>query len=159
VRGDVRVKVLTGFPERLKQHSYVYLAAAASPTEVHRYTIEHVRFHRDVLLLRLHECQDRDTAGALRGMLVQIPVEDAVPLDTDEYYAFQIIGLAVTTDTGLDLGRITDVLETGANDVYVVRGPYGELLLPAIREVILELNLEKGRATVHLIPGLAENVP
>jgi len=159
VRGDLRIKILTDFPERLKQHQYVYLAPVASPDQVQRYTIESIRFHHGALLLRLNECRDRDAAGELRGMLVQIPIEDAVPLDAGEYYAFQVVGLDVVTDTGLRLGKVIEILETGANDVYVVRGSYGELLLPAIEDVILELDLEKSQMIVHLIPGLTENVP
>lgn len=159
VAGDLRIKILTDFPERLKQHQFVYLAPKSSPAETRRYTVEKVRFHHDAMLLRLAECQDRDAASELRGMLVQIPVEAASPLDTGVYYTFQVVGLVAVTDTGITLGKVTEVLETGANDVYVVRGSYGELLLPAIQDVILELAPEKGQILVHLIPGLTENVP
>ena len=159
VAGDLRIKILTDFPERLKQHQLVYLAPASSPGESRRYTVEKIRFHHGALLLKLDECQDRDAASELRGMLVQIPLAAASPLATGEYYTFQVVGLVAVTDTGIILGKVTDVLETGANDVYVVRGSYGELLLPAIEDVILDLDPEKGQMLVHLIPGLTENVP
>jgi len=159
VAGDLRVKIFTDFPERLRQHQTIYLAPASSPEEVSPYTVDMIRFHHGAMLLRLSECQDRDAAGELRGMLVQIPVEAASPLAAGEYYTFQVVGLVVITDTGVTLGKVAEVLETGANDVYVVRGVYGELLLPAIEDVILEIDPENGQMRVHLIPGLTEDVP
>jgi 16S rRNA processing protein RimM len=87
-------------------------------------------------------------------MLVQIPVEEAVPLEKGEYYFFQLVGVRVETEGGEWLGQIVDVIETGANDVYVVHGPRGEVLLPAIDDVILDLDLESKQMVVHLIPGL-----
>lgn len=89
-------------------------------------------------------------------MLVQVPVEEAVPLDPDEYYHFQIIGVNVETEAGESLGKVVQVLETGANDVFVVRGPLGEVLLPAIDEVVRGLDLATGRMVVHLLPGLIQ---
>jgi len=86
--------------------------------------------------------------------LVQIPVEEAAPLEEGEYYLYQIVGLATWTVEGEYLGRVREVLTTGANDVYVVRGPKGEVLLPAIEEVIREVDLEAGRMIVSLMEGL-----
>jgi len=159
VRGDLRVKILTNYPNRLQQNQHVYLASPASPNRVQQYLIERVRLHHGALLLKLADCEDRDAANELRNMLLQIPFKDAVSLDAGEHYSFQIVGLEVVTDTGVALGRVVEILETGANDVYVVTGSYGELLLPAITDVILKLDLQDGRMTVHLIPGLTENIP
>jgi 16S rRNA processing protein RimM len=108
------------------------------------------------LLLKLGGCDDRTAAELLRGMLVQVPAESAAPLESDEFYQFQIIGLAVETDTGQHLGKVVEVLETGANDVYVVRGPSGEVLLPAVDEVVREVDPASGRMVVHLLPGLVD---
>ena len=77
-----------------------------------------------------------------------------MPLAEDEYYAHQLIGLDVLTVDGQDLGRISDVLYTKANDVFVVLGPQGEILLPAIADVVEGVDLEKGLVTVRLMPGL-----
>ena len=139
VRGEVRVEIVTGYPERLAQHAHFYLAYPDSPATVQRHPVEGLRFHREALLLKLGGCDDRNGAEELRGMLVQVPTEEAVPLEEGEYYHFQIIGAAVETESGETLGRVVEVLETGANDVYVVRGPRGEVLVPAIESVVREL--------------------
>ncbi|MCX7681268.1 MAG: ribosome maturation factor RimM [Anaerolineae bacterium] len=154
VRGELRVRILTEYPERLHVHTHFYLAHPDSAELVHRYTVERIRLHRGVLLLKLEGCDDRNAAEALRGMLVQIPLEDAVPLEEGEYYLFQLLGVEVETEHGERLGRVVEVLETGANDVYVVRGPRGEVLVPAISEVVRQLDLAAKRMIIHLMPGL-----
>jgi 16S rRNA processing protein RimM len=154
VRGEVRVEILTGYPERLEQHTSFCLARPASPEAVCRYPVERSRLHQHMLLLKLGGCDDRNAAEALRGMLVQIPVEEAAPLEEGEYYLYQLVGVQVETEDGEQLGQVTEVLETGANDVYVVQGPRGEVLLPAIEDAVLELDLESRRLVVRLIPGL-----
>lgn len=154
VRGELRVGVITDYPEQLGQHAYFYLAYPDSPDAVRRYLVERLRFHQKVLLLKLGGCDDRTAAEELRGMLVQIPIEEAVPLEEGEYYHFQLIGVQVETESGEGLGQVVEVIETGANDVYVVRGPRGQVLLPAVDDVILDLDLESKWMVVHLLPGL-----
>lgn len=154
VRGEVRVEILTGYPERLDRHAAFYLAHPHSPEAVRRYPVEQLRLHRNVLLLKLGGCDNRNAAEALRGMLVQVPIEDAVPLEEGEYYLYQVVGVQVETEDGEPLGRVIEVLDTGANDVYVVGGPRGEVLLPAIKDVVLELDLDARRLVVRLMPGL-----
>ncbi len=154
MRGELRVEIFTDYPERLVQHAYFYLAAPDSPDIVRRYSVEGLRFHGKALLLKLDGCDDRNAADELRAMLVQIPVEEAVPLEEGEYFLFQLIGVRVETESGEQLGQIVEVIETGANDVYVVRGPRGEVLLPAVDDVVLELDMESKRMIVHLLPGL-----
>jgi len=75
-------------------------------------------------------------------------------LDEGEYYLFQLVGLTAVTEEGRELGRVKEVLQTGANDVYVVDTPRGELLLPAIQDVVKDVELAAGRLVVHLLPGL-----
>jgi 16S rRNA processing protein RimM len=156
VRGELCVEVITGFPERLGQHADFYLAHPGSPDDVRRYPLEEVRLHKGAVLLKLAGCDDRNEADLLRDMLVQIPVEEAAPLEDEEYYHFQVVGVRVETESGEWLGQVTEVLETGANDVYLVRGPQGEVLLPAIKDVVRELDLESQRMVVHLLPGMLE---
>ncbi len=154
VQGELRVEIITGFPERLEQHDHFYLADPDSPEDVRRYPAEGMRQHKGTLLLKLAGCDDRNEAELLRGMLVQIPFEEAVPLEDGEYYHFQIVGVRVETESGEWLGQVTEVLETGANDVYLVRGPRGEVLLPAITDVVRKLDVEEKRMVVHLLPGM-----
>lgn len=156
IQGEVRVEILTDYPERLVQHEFLYLAHPETPDDVTRYAVESVRPHKDILLIELEEVDDRDEAEELRGMLVQVPLADAVPLEEGEYYHFQLIGMDVETETGEWLGRVAEVLESGAHDVFVIRGPRGEILLPAIEAVILELSTEAREMVVHLPPGILE---
>jgi 16S rRNA processing protein RimM len=154
IRGEVRVEIITDYPERLGQHACFYLALPDSPEAVRCYAVEKLRQHQGVLLLKLSGCDDRNAADELRGMLVQVPLEKAVPLEQGEYYHFQLIGVRVETEDGEWLGQVAKVLETGANDVYVVRGPQGELLLPAVGDVVLDLDVESRRMVVRLLQGM-----
>ena len=149
VRGDLLLDSLTDFPEHLAEVDTVYLGDAAVP---HR--LAAARVHRSQVILRLGDCADRDCADQYRGQLVQIKAEAAAPLPPGRYYHHQLIGCRVVSDEGEELGELVDILETGANDVYVVATPDGELLLPAIKSVILNIDVEAKRVTAHLIEGL-----
>ena len=149
VRGEVKVEILTDWPERFALLEYVYLGEGAIP-----YRLEWFRLHRRYALLKVAGCDDRNAAEALREQLVQIPPGEAMPLDEDEYYVHQIEGLEVWTDEGESLGRVVEVLFTGSNEVYVVRGPQGEVLIPAIADVVLQVDLEGGKLIVRLMEGL-----
>jgi len=149
VQGEVKVEILTDFPERFRLLRTVYLGQGRQP-----YTLERARRHGHQMVLKFKECRSRLAAEALRDQLVQIPVEEAMPLEEGEYYEHQIIGLDVVTREGEKLGRVTEVLFTGANEVYVVHGRGREILLPAIEDVILEIDLTGGRMVVALLEGL-----
>ncbi len=149
VKGEVKVAIETGFPERFERLKRVYLGE-----KVTCFVLEGSRLHKGHALLKLRGCDDRHAAEKLRGQLVQIPIEEAMPLDEDEYYVYQIVGLDVWTTAGEHLGRISEVLFTGANDVYVVQGEKGEILIPAVEDVVLEVDLAGGRLTVELMEGL-----
>jgi 16S rRNA processing protein RimM len=149
VRGELKLEVLTSFPEKLGRLSHVYLGSKAVPHDV-----AHFHWHSGELLLLLADVRDRNAAEALRGQLVQIAREDAMPLEEGQFYEHQIIGLSVVTTEGEPLGQVVQVLVTGANDVYVVQGPRGEVLLPARVEVVREIDLDAGTMTVALLPGL-----
>jgi 16S rRNA processing protein RimM len=149
VRGEIKLEVLTGFPDQIERLKRVYVGSKAVPHDV-----AHFHWHSGELLLQLADVRDRNAAELLRGQLVQIPCEEAVPLKPGEYYERQIIGLHVTTTEGEPLGQVVEVLATGANDVYVVQGPRGQVLLPARVEVVRSIDLEAGTMTVTLLPGL-----
>jgi 16S rRNA processing protein RimM len=148
VRGDLLLEPLSDVLERLAEVETVYLGEAEEP-----HPVRGVRRHRGRWLLRLADCADRNAAEAFRGMLVRMRRERAAP-PPGSYFHHQIIGLAAVTAEGERLGEVVEIIETGANDVYVVRGPQGEILLPALRSVIREIDLEAGRMTVHLMEGL-----
>jgi 16S rRNA processing protein RimM len=151
VRGEVSVEVLTDFPERFDTIEVVYLGNA-SEAEARR--VKTSRWHQDRVLLSFEGCEDRTAAEELRGLLVQIPAEEVMPLPEGEYYAHDLIGLDVLTVEGEALGRVTDILFTGANEVYVVVGPRGQILLPAITDVVERVDLSAGQIVVRLMDGL-----
>ena len=116
--------------------------------------IASAQWRKGSVYLRLSGIEVREAAAALRGRLLAVPESELQPLPEGQYYRFQLIGLAVVSTEGEKLGHLTDVLSTGANDVYVVRGDRGELLLPATDEVVREINLSAGRMVVEVLPGL-----
>jgi 16S rRNA processing protein RimM len=148
-RGEVKVEITTDFPGRFSLLRKVYLGPKAVP-----FTLESFRLHKGAALLKLEGCHDRAAVEKLRGQWVQIPIEEAMPLEEDEYYEHQIVGLAVWTMEGECLGTVDEIISTGSNDVYVVRGEGQEILIPAIEDVVLEINLAQGRLVVELMEGL-----
>ena len=151
VRGEVSVEVLTDFPERFDTIEVVYLGSA-SEAEAHQ--VKTSRWHQDRVLLSFEGYEDRTAAEELRGLLVQVPIEETMPLPEGEYYVHDLIGLDVLTTEGEVLGRVDDILFTGANEVYVVVGPRGQILLPAIADVVERVDLSAGQIVVKLMDGL-----
>ena len=149
VRGDLLLQVLTDFPERLQAGGTVYVGEAAVPQVLTR-----VRFANKHLIVHLAGCDDMDAGQGFRNQLVQVRLEAAAPLREGQYYHHQLVGLAVITEEGESLGQLDEILETGANDVYVVKNDQGEVLLPAITSVIRRIDLKAGVMTVHLLDGL-----
>jgi 16S rRNA processing protein RimM len=144
----------TDKPERFGWLDQVYIGDG-SPTPLR---VEKARLHHNLAILKLAGIDSRTQADSLRGKLVQVPIEEAIPLEEGEFFLFQLIGLRVETADGEHLGELTDILNTGANDVFVVRGSgqVGELLLPDIPDVVQEIDLESGRIVVAIPPGLRE---
>ncbi|MCH8993553.1 MAG: 16S rRNA processing protein RimM [Chloroflexi bacterium] len=145
--GELTVTPLTDFPQRFQPGATVWAAGAP-------YTIRSSRPHRNALLVELEGIETESQALALRGALFEIPEEELPPLAEGQYYRFQLLGLDVVDREGQPLGRIEEVLETGANDVYIVRNAEGELLLPAIDAVVKEVDLSARRMVVELMEGL-----
>jgi len=155
VRGELRVRILTDFPERISDLDSVYVGVTPDDPNVKSYKIEGIRFHYEYGLLKLATIDDRDAADLMRQLLIMIDIENAVPLEEGEFYLYQLIGLRVETKAGETLGTISEVLETGANDVYIVQSPqYGEVLIPALETVILKTDIAAGVVIVELPEGL-----
>ena len=150
VRGDVRVVPYTELPERFRWLDEIYVGEK----EPYSVKIEDVRFHKTWVLLKLAGYDDRDAAAKLRGKLLQIREDQAIPLEEDEYFLYQLEGMTVATDEGTLLGELVRVIETGANNVFVVQGQFGEILLPDTAEVVCDIDFDKSCITVHLLPGL-----
>ncbi len=150
IRGEVRVVVYTDLPERFTWLETVYVGK----TNPKLTGVEGVRFHNELVLLKLSGYDGRNEAETLRGEWLQVLEEDGIPLEEGEYYLYQLMGLQVFSNKGELLGELVDIIETKANNVFVVHGISGEILLPDIEEVIQEIDFENGRMIVHLLPGL-----
>jgi 16S rRNA processing protein RimM len=155
VRGEVRMRVTTDYPERIAERKQLLLSEDEAGTHVETYHPEALRMHQEYALLKLKGIDDRDAAERLRQLYVLVELEDAVPLEEGEFYLYQVIGIRVVTEEGETLGTVRDVMETGANDVYIIDSErYGEVLLPAIPSVVLKTDIPAGVMTVRLMDGL-----
>ena len=147
IRGDVRVEPHSDRRERFSPGSRIYLNGVETD-------VVSSRPHRGGLVVRLATVTDRTAAEALKGAALTVPRDQIDPLPDGSYYYFQILGLRVRTDDGEELGQVHEILATGGNDVYVVRGPAGERLVPALGDVVLDVDLDRGLMTVSLPEGL-----
>ncbi len=120
------------------------------------YSLQSVRVDRQSLIVSLVGITSREAAAQLRGAVIEVMPDDLPGLLEGSYYHKQIIGLRVVTTEGIEIGRITDIFETGSNDVYVVRGHEKEHLIPAIRDVVMKIDLLAGRITIYPMKGLLE---
>ena len=149
IRGEVKVEVLTDFPKRFAPGKAVYLDTG--PLE-----IERCRYYKHHLILKLVTVDSIEAAEKLRGQALTIPSSELHPLPEGQYYTFQLIGLKVVTTEGQTLGHVTDIMSTGSNDVYIVAGKRGEILIPAIEDVVKSIDLKKGKMVVEAIEGLLD---
>ncbi|PJF40965.1 MAG: 16S rRNA processing protein RimM, partial [Phototrophicales bacterium] len=118
------------------------------------------RLHRNAALLTLEGIADRNEAETLRGMLVSVPLNEGAPLEEGEYYVIELLGMEVYTDIGRYIGVLEDIFETGANDVYIVRGTaLGDVLIPDIPQVIHQIDFEQRRIIITPLPGLLPSDP
>jgi 16S rRNA processing protein RimM len=153
VHGEVVAEIYTDFPERLTPKRSIYLG------EKHvRLLIASQRPHNEGLLLGFEGVTTPEQAGRYRNQILSIATTEASELSKGEFYFHELLNMDVYDEAGFLLGKLTDILETGANDVYVVTDSTGhELLLPAISEVVLDVDLNAKTMKVHLLPGLVGN--
>jgi len=153
VRGDVRVYPLTDFPERFKKNG-VFLLEKDNTTR--HLTIDSAKPHKNLLLVKFKEIDDMDSAEGIKGGLLKVPREQLTELPPDTYYVFDIIGMEVVTEEGLKLGTVSDVVQTGSNDVYVVKGTEKEYLIPALKEVVKSIDKSGGQILIRPLDGLLD---
>ena len=152
VSGMLKIEVLTDFAERFAPGQRLLLKGQP-------FVVEGSQSHRGYLLVKLKDIEGPEAAAEFSNCYLELPQCEAFPLPPGQYYRFQIIGLQVWATSGEYLGKVEDVLPTGSNDVYVVHGERGETLIPAIEDVIKEVDLKKGRLTIEPIAGLLEPSP
>ncbi|MFQ3565534.1 MAG: ribosome maturation factor RimM [Aggregatilineales bacterium] len=155
VHGELRIRILTDYPERIAELARVYIGDDPESTSVAAYEVDAMRIHQEYGLLKLKAFDDRSQAERLRGQFVMVDLDSAVPREEGEFFLYELLGLEVQTEDGEKLGLIVDVIETGANDVYVIESDrYGELLIPALEETILSIDFEADVMIVRLLEGL-----
>lgn len=154
LQGELKCRLQTDFPDRFRPGLLVY---AGSPPVQRR--VVAARVEGEAVYLTLEGVDDREAAEALRGSEVLIRRADAMPLPPGQYYWSDVVGLRVESPSGEPFGTVVDILQTGANDVYVVHGPRGEILLPATREIVQEISPERGRLVADVPPGLLPETP
>ncbi|MEX2599355.1 MAG: ribosome maturation factor RimM [Dehalococcoidia bacterium] len=147
VDGRVRVQRDTDNPQRFRRNAQLWIAGAS-------YRIERIGGAGDVLLVKLAGVDTKEDAAALLHEPVLVPTSALPALPRDTYYHYQLLAMTVRTSDGEDLGTLSEVLTTGANDVYVVRKPDRELLVPAIADVVQQVDVESSVMTVSLPEGL-----
>lgn len=145
--GEVKVEVLTDFPERFQPGQKLYLQRQVTTVE---------RSHRRGLqvVLKLSTVSSREAAEELRDQRLEIHRSEVPPLPSGQHYHFELVGLEVWTAQGEPLGHITEVLSTLGNDIYVVEYEGQEILIPAIEDVVKSIDLRAGRLVIQEIEGL-----
>jgi 16S rRNA processing protein RimM len=150
LHGEIIMDVLTDFPERLHCGITLYVGPEHQSLQ-----LRSLRWHTAALLVAFEGYDTPERAGELRNQFAYVTTADRPPLPEGEYYHHQLIGLKVISEQGEVLGKVTEILATGANDVYVVRAEIGaEILIPAVDEFVRAVDLERGELRVRVAPGL-----
>ena len=152
VHGEVKVFPTTDDPMRFKKLKQVILDTGKGQIELE---VAGARFFKNMVILKFKGIDNINDVEQYRQKSLYVTRENAVPLGENEYFIADLIGLKVVSDEGEELGELSDVLQTGANDVYVVsKENTPDLLIPAIRDCIKQVDIESGTMQVHLLAGL-----
>ena len=152
IKGEVKVFPLTDDIKRFDDLETVYVK---TKKESQLYNIESIKYHKNFVLIKFKEINTVEQAETLRNSYLEVDRAQAIPLNEGEYFIADLIGLEVYSDEGKLIGKVDDIYNTGANDIYVVKDDLGkQTLLPGIKDVIKNVDLEKGQIIVHLIPGI-----
>lgn len=154
VHGEAKVFPTTDDSGRFKDLKSVLLDTGKEQVELE---IENVKFHKNMVILKFKGFDTIEAIEKYKGKDLLVSRENAVKLKKNENYIADLLGLPVITDEGSTLGTLKDIMQTGANDVYVVETETGkEVLLPSIKECILDVDLDKGQILVHIMDGLLD---
>lgn len=150
--GHIKVFPTTDDPSRFSKLKQIFVIQKGVPII---YTLQSVRQHKNIVILKLYEINTIEEAQLLKGATIKIPKELALPLQSDEYYIKDLYDLNVFTEENENLGTVKDVIQTSANDVYVVQNENGrEILIPAIKQCILNVDIKNKKIIVKLLKGL-----
>ncbi len=154
IRGEVKVFPTTDDSRRFLELEEIILDTGKEKRVL---TIEGVKFFKNMVILKFKGYDNINDVEIYRQKELYVTREQAVPLEENEYFIADLIGLLAVSDEGEDLGEIADVLQTAANDIYVIKkAGVSDLLVPAIKECVKNVDIEGGRVELHLLPGLRE---
>lgn len=152
IKGMVKVKPFTDNIERFNNLEKIYIKNKSGQTE---YKIQEIKYHKNMVLIKFEDIENPEQADLLRNSYLIVDRETEEPLEPGRYYIVDMIGLDVFTDDNEYLGKLEDIYNTGSNDIYVVKNELGkQVLLPAIEDVIKNIDMDNKKVIVHLIPGL-----
>jgi 16S rRNA processing protein RimM len=150
IHGEVAVLSLTDVSDRFEKGSRVFVGEDGTRP----LTVAGSRPHRDRVLVRFEEVPDRTAAEALAGAYLFVPADSSPALPDGEFWPHEILGAEVRLESGRALGRVAEIVRTQANDVWVTRGDEGESLIPALRDVVVSVDVADGLIVVREVPGL-----
>lgn len=154
IKGEVKVFPTTDSVDRFKKLKKVILDTGRERIDLE---VEGVKFFKQFAILKFKEINSINDIEKYKGKSLLVPREDAVKLDKDEYFIADLINITVIDEEENMIGTLTDVLETGANDVYVIENQdKKEILLPAIKDCIIDIDIEKMKMKVHIMEGLLD---
>lgn len=154
IKGEVKVFPTTDDVNRYKQLKEVILDTGK---EHKKLEIENIRFFKQMVIVKFKGIDTINDIEKYKGKDILVTREQAIPLEEDEYFIYDIIGATVVTEEGEEIGTLEEVLQTGANDVFVVTSLEGkELLFPVIQDCVREINIEEKKVTIHVMKGLLE---
>ncbi|WP_101694508.1 ribosome maturation factor RimM [Dorea phocaeensis] len=152
IRGEVKVFPSTDDPKRFKKLKQVILDTGKEKRDLE---VESVKFFKQFVILKFKGIDNINEVERYKRCPLLVTRDHAVPLQEDEYFIADMIGMQVVTEDGAVFGTLKDVIETGANDVYIIESSeHGEVLVPAIKECILDINIEEQKMQIHLMDGL-----
>jgi 16S rRNA processing protein RimM len=154
IKGELKAVPLTDDPQRFLDLEWVYIDKKGT---LEKYFINNVKFFKNLVILKFKGVDDMDAAEKLKGYYLKIDRENAVKLPEDSFFIADIIGMQVYDESNELLGELTDVIQTGSNDVYIVKNKAGkEILIPALKSVVQEISIDNGRISVILPKGLLD---
>lgn len=152
IRGEVKVYPTTDDAQRFDYLKSVLLDTGKELCELE---IERVKYFKQYVILKFRDVDNINDIEPYKGKSLYVTREFAVPLEDNEYYIADLIGMEVSLEDGTFFGTLKDVMETGANDVYIIKTEdKGEVLVPAIKDCIKEVDVENGKMMIHLLDGL-----
>ena len=154
IKGEVKVKPFTDDIKRFDKLKKINIEQKNSKKE---YEIENIKYHKDMVILKLKGIDQIEQAELLRNSYLKIDRNEEEPLEENTYYIVDLLGLSVYTEEGILLWILDDIYNTGSNDIYVVKDSLGkQTLLPAIQDVIKEIDIENQKIIVHVMKGLLD---